>query len=366
MDLIDRLQEISARLPQQLSHLTTEEATKNALMMPFLAALGYDVFNPVEVIPEYTADVGTKKGEKVDYAVMSEGHPLILLECKCATASLDAGHASQLYRYFSVTSARFGILTNGVEYRFFSDLEEPNKMDERPFFEFSMAEVTSAAAKEVKRFAKESFDLAAILATASDLKYSEGIRKLLNEEWVNPSEDFVRLFAGRVYAGRMTQAVREQFTEITKKAFHEFVTRKVNDRLQSALEGGTSHSSEAEELDEGEAEGQIVTTDEELEGYYICRSILSETVDPRRVFMRDRKSYCGVILDDNNRKPICRLHFNSSRNKYLGLFDASKTESRVPLSEVTDIYSHADVIRAVVRHYDGADPVDEGAPELSV
>jgi len=233
MDFADRLRELVVRLPSQLEHLQTEEATKNALVMPFIAALGYDVFNPLEVVPEYTADVGIKKGEKVDYVIMRDGRPSILVECKTAGTNLDQAHASQLYRYFSVTDARFGVLTDGVEYRFFSDLESPNKMDERPFFEASLTQLADRQIAELKKFTKDAFDLDNILSTASDLKYTKGIKRALAEEWVNPSEDFVRLFAGKVYSGRMTKSAREQFSLITKRAFQEFVSDRVSERLKS-------------------------------------------------------------------------------------------------------------------------------------
>ena len=136
MDFIDKIREFASRIPNQLGHIQTEEATKNALVLPFITALGYNVFDPTEVVPEFTADIGTKKGEKVDYAVLKDGKPILLFECKWCGTDLEREHASQLYRYFSVTDGRFGVLTNGIIYRFYSDLEKENKMDEKPFFEF--------------------------------------------------------------------------------------------------------------------------------------------------------------------------------------------------------------------------------------
>lgn len=100
---------------ERSSELLTEEATKNALIMPMLKTLGYDVFDPSIVIPEFTADFGVKKGEKVDYAIRIGGEIQILVECKPVHSDLASVHASQLYRYYSVTKARFGILTNGRE-----------------------------------------------------------------------------------------------------------------------------------------------------------------------------------------------------------------------------------------------------------
>ena len=139
MDLATKLAELQKRSLEHREALLTEEAAKNALIMPFIQALGYDVFSPAEVTPEFTADVGSRKGEKVDYAIKVGGQVNILVECKPANVALNINHASQLFRYFSVTDARLAILTNGVVYQFYSDIERPNKMDEKPFFEFQVA-----------------------------------------------------------------------------------------------------------------------------------------------------------------------------------------------------------------------------------
>ena len=363
MDLIDRLKELSVRVSKLLGHLETEEATKTALVMPFINVLGYNVFNPTEVVPEFTADVGTKKGEKVDYAVLSDGKPIILFECKSAGTDLEKEHASQLYRYFSVTAARLGVLTNGVIYKFFSDLEEPNKMDSRPFLEFDLLDVNERVVEELKKFAKESFDIENILSTASDLKYTKGIKRVLGEQWINPSEDFVRLLATRVYSGRMTQTVKDQFTQIAKRAFQEFVNDRINERLKSALEGSAAEDTPKDGGEEAEAEvseeakSRIVTTEEEIEGFYIVKAIVSEVIDAKRVFMRDTIRYCGILLDDTNRKPICRLWFNSLEDKQLGVFDGDKQETKHPIKNVNDLYKFAEQLKERVLFYDSGAPI---------
>jgi ubiquinone/menaquinone biosynthesis C-methylase UbiE len=173
MDLIDRLRELATRLPRQIEHIQTEEATKNALILPFIAALGYNVFDPTEVTPELNADVGVKKGEKVDYAILKDGKPIILFECKHHATDLAQTHASQLYRYFSVTDARFSVLTNGIVYWFYTDLDAPNKMDAKPFFEFNLLDIRDGDVDELKKFSKSAFDLNHILTTASELKFTE-------------------------------------------------------------------------------------------------------------------------------------------------------------------------------------------------
>jgi predicted type IV restriction endonuclease len=234
-DFIDKIRELSARIPKQLDPIQTEEATKNVLVMPFISALGYNVFDPTEVTPELCADVGVKKGEKVDYAILREGKPIILFECKHHAADLGKVHASQLYRYFSVTEARFSVLTNVLVYWFYTDLQAPNKMDERPFFEFNMLDIKEFAVEELKKFSKSIFDLDYILNTASELKYTREIKRLLLDQMQEPTDEFVRFFASRVYSGRMTQGVREQFAQLTKQAFKQLLNDQINERLKTAL-----------------------------------------------------------------------------------------------------------------------------------
>lgn len=150
MDFIDQIRVLASRIANTKDIIQTEEATKNAMIMPFIQALGYNVFDPLEVTPELVSDVGTKKGEKVDYAILKDGKPIILFECKKCGGDLSINHASQLFRYFHVTEARFGVLTNGLIYRFFTDLEQPNKMDEKPFLEFNLLDFKDQDIDELK------------------------------------------------------------------------------------------------------------------------------------------------------------------------------------------------------------------------
>lgn len=360
MDFIEKIRELSARIPKQLDNIQTEEATKHALVMPFISALGYNVFDPTEVTPELCADVGTKKGEKVDYAILREGKPIILFECKHHSADLRNAHASQLYRYFSVTEARFGVLTNGILYWFYTDLEASNKMDEKPFFEFNMLDIRESAVEELKKFSRSSFDLDFILNTAAELKYTREIRKRLMEQMQDPSDEFVRFFASQVYSGRMTHAVREQFSQLTRQAFKQLINDLITERLKTALASESadqptqvevpSPADQTATLSPGSTAGGVGTTEDELEGYYIVRAVVSQSISPRRVALRDVQSYCGVLLDDNNRKPICRLHFNAGQ-KYVSFFDKEK-EERVQVEEVNDLYNHAERLRGAVARYE--------------
>lgn len=354
MDFIDRVRALAVAAEKQRPFLHTEEATKHALVLPFIQTLGYDIFNPTEVTPELTADVGLKKGEKVDYAILREGEPMILFECKCVDCNLEGQQASQLYRYFSVTAARFGVLTNGVVYRFFSDIEEPNKMDPKPFMEFNLQNFTEGQVEELKRFTKAAFVLDDVAESARELKYARDIKRIMAEELVSPSEDLVRFFAARVYTGQLRKNVLERFAETTRRALQQFISERISDRLKSALaQEGEQVAAQREPTPQPPAhvpEPDVVTTEEEREAFFIVRAILREVVEADRVTMRDAKTYCAILLDDNNRKPVCRLYFGPER-KAVGLFSEGKQEERVPIEELTELYHHAERLQATIALY---------------
>ncbi|ELV8681267.1 type I restriction enzyme HsdR N-terminal domain-containing protein [Vibrio fluvialis] len=354
MDFNERLQALAERIPQISDNLQTEEATKNALVMPFLhTVLGYDVFNPNEVIPEYTADTPNKKGEKVDYALIKDNEVQILIECKKYREPLSIKHASQLFRYFSVSNARLAILTNGSEYKFFTDLDAPNKMDEKPFLELDLENLDEQLFPEVKKLTKNSFDIESIVNAAGDLKYLNGIKKHLHEQFSSPDEEFVKFFASKVYDGVLTKKVKDQFAPLITKALKQFLNDSVNARLQSALENNTStqETIDTEEEVSVDKNAKVITTDEEVEGYNVIKAILRQRFEVSRIVGRDTQSYFGILLDDNNRKPLCRLLFNG-KQKYLGIMQEDKTVIRQPIENIDDIYSHADALLESVSHYE--------------
>lgn len=351
MDLAVRLGELQKRTIEHRDILLTEEAAKTALVMPFLQALGYDVFNPGEVVPEFSADVGTKKGEKVDYAICDGGKVTILIECKPSSADLNINHAGQLFRYFSVTDARLAILTNGVVYQFYSDIDRPNKMDDKPFFTFTMDAIKPGDVRTLEKFAKSSFDIDKIVQEAGNLKLQSQLRKELEREFAEPSEEFVRMMAARVHGGRLTPAIKESFGKLLVSAISNLVRDLVNDRLASALNASNPVPMEAEDGQADDNEEGVITTAEEISGFHIVQAIASRLVDPKRIIIRDAKSYCAILLDDNNRKSLVRLHFNGLTAKYVGLFEG-KTETRHLIGELTDIYRFSEQIEARLRELD--------------
>ena len=351
MDLIDQLNALASRIRTTKDLIQTEEATKNAMVMPFIQILGYNVFDPTEVTPELIADIGTKKGEKVDYAILRDGKPIMLFECKKSGGDLHINHAGQLFRYFHVTASRFGVLTNGLKYRFFTDLEQPNKMDNTPFFEFDILDFKERDVEELKKFAKTSFDVDTILNTASDLKYTRAIQERLNEWVINPPDEFVRLLSVDLLAGRrFTPTLKDQFTQITKRAFEQLLSERINVRLKGAMAAESplvaEHSVPIIPL--AVTEPEVDTSPEEIEGLHIIRSILRDVVSPRRIVMRDNLSYCAILLDDNNRKPVCRLRFNNAQKLAVGIFGQDKAEERFSLDVIDDLYNFADRLRATV------------------
>jgi len=354
MDFKTQIKLLGERFSALKDPVLTEEATKNAFIMPFIKELGYDVFNPNEVTPELVADIGLKQGEKIDYAIMQNGEPIILIECKHHAAALNVHNASQLFRYFHTTKAKFSILTNGFEYRFYTDLVEKNKMDEKPFFVFNITDIKDNQIEELKKFHKGQFDFQNIVNTANELKIMNELKVLINSELTEPSPEFVKHFAKQAHPGVITAKVLEQFTSLTKRTIQNYINDLITERLKSAL---TKEDDKAKEIQQGQLEeaadvSKIVTTEEEFEGFMIVKTILRQKIPLKRIVYRDAQSYFAILLDDNNRKTICRLYLDGSK-KYLVTLDADRKEVKHELSSLDDIFLYADLLMQTVESYDG-------------
>ena len=348
MDFKDQIKILGDRVIRLKDQILTEEATKNAFIIPFIQALGYDVFNPLEVVPEFISDIGLKKGEKIDYAIFIDNNPAILIECKHWNQNLSI-HDGQLLRYFHTSKAKFGLLTNGIIYRFYSDLVDANKMDEKPFLEFNITEIKENQIEELKKFHKSYFDAESIVNTASELKYINELKQLLHQELNNPSTDFVKLLAKQVYSSVITAKVLEQFTNLTKKSVQQYINDLITERLKTAL---TKEDEVAKEIDSKvvvlkEQENKVVTTEEELEAFMILKSILRQKVDIKRITYRDAVNYFSVNLDDNNRKLICRLYLNGSK-KYIATIGDEKKEVKNEFKTLDDLFSFTDLLFSVI------------------
>ena len=353
MDLKLKLEQLHQRVVGLKDQINTEEATKNAFVMPFIQILGYDIFNPTEVIPEHICDIGTKKGEKVDYVIRKNNEPILIFECKHWKESADA-HNSQLHRYYHVSKARFGVLTNGTVYNFYADLEKPNIMDEKPFLTIDIEDLKDNAIKILESFTKNEYNLETILDSAEGLKYIKAIRKEFEKEIENPSDELIKLLVSRFFDKPLIASRMLAFKEYAKKALTLSINESISDRLKSALNINEKPDLEVDQkvnpIDDG-GDSKIITTEEELEAFQIVKAILREKIGSTRISPRDTQSYFGVLLDDNNRKPICRFHFNTA-NKYLETFANGKDAGdKKQIFNLDEIYNYRIQLHQTIDNY---------------
>lgn len=347
MEFKDQLKQLAEKIEATKEQISTEEGTKNSFIMPLIQYLGYDVFNNAEVVPEFIADVMMRRGEKVDYALQKGGKPIILIECKKWKEKLDK-HGIQLTRYFTFSVAKFGILTNGIKFWFFTDMDKANIMDNTPFFCFDITDHTEEEAEFVKLFSKDIYDQKAILERVNEMVLSREIRTLLYSELTNASKDFIKYIAEKTYLekqrGRVTDKVMSQYTELIRKNVPVVLDELFAQRLIPKPAPG-------EELEE-ENGNKIVTTEEELEAYFIVKAICRQKVEASRIVFRDAQTYFAIILDNNRLKTICRVYLNSSK-KYIGIFDVNRREVKYEIKNVDDIFSYADQLFGVLKLYEG-------------
>lgn len=356
MDFIDILKQFAARTEELKSNILTEEATKTSLVMPFFQQVfGYDIFNPNEFVPEFTADVGTKKGEKVDYCIMLDGSPVILIEVKWSGISLER-HDSQLFRYFGTTTAKYGILTNGINYKFYTDLKEQNKMDLDPFLEINLSDIKDVIVPELKQFCRANFNIDQIFARASELKHSSDIRKYFLELLNEPSDDFVKFMLAHTYDGSRTQNVIEKFKPIVKSTLNNLISEMMNEKITTALKSDSASFTEqpstvVNSSQDEDSENKVIMTEEKLSAFYLVKSILQiEGIDISRIRHQDFASYFVILVDNSTSNWICRLRLGNSElsriKKSIALPSDDRKEIRYELNSLDDIYVHKDEIIA--------------------
>ena len=353
MDFIDAVKDVAQRVERLQDSVQTEQAAKTAFVLPLVQALGYEIFDPTEVCPEYTAAAPGLKGEKVDYAILINGVPSILIECKFHKNDLShPKNAAQLFKYFNATQAKFSVLTNGIIYRFYTDTERTHIMDEKPFFEFNILDFNESSINELKKFSKAIFNPDEMVNCARQLLYKKEIKRLITEQFTNPTSDFVKLFASQVYKGHMVASVIEKFTEILKVSLKDYINERINDKIRSAIDIDIPDTTKPEVSDfdkieltsDVEATDSIVTTAEELEGFYIIKSIVREVIELPRIQYRDTKNYFGINIDGRASKTICRLWLNSEK-KYIGIFDVDNKEVKKQIQSLDGIYEYAKFLK---------------------
>lgn len=362
MDFIDQAKQFSKKIASLKDTVQNEQSTKISLIMPFFSMLGYDVFNPTEFSPEFTADFGSKNHYKVDYAIILEGKPTILIECKDVSAKLDR-HDAQLFGYFVASVAKFAILTNGLEYRFYTDLDKPNIMDSDPFLTVNLLDLRDAQIAELKKFCKEEFNIASIFSTASDLKYAQQFKQTFRAQLENPSDELVRLFLKDSYSGqKISHNVIDKFRPVLRKALNEYVNEWMHDKITHALNGDNADNGPNTISPDAEApapvsqpaaapkQQRIVTTEEELEAYFIIKNMLSDVVDLRDVTYKDTESYINILYQGNSWKWICRLRLTDTK-KILIIPDENKHGIQHVLQDIYDLKQYESALKEVLQRY---------------
>lgn len=363
MDFSDQLVSFIKRIESLQGSIQTEEATKTAVIMPFFSLLGYDVFNPQEFAPEYTADVGIKRGEKVDYAILQDGEPVIIIEAKSINRNLEK-HDSQLFRYFSTTPAKFAILTNGIRYRFYTDLEAQNKMDALPFLDFDLLHMKESQIEELKKFRKETFSVSKIFDAASVLKYQSRFMEMLAEQFQNPSDEFVRFFLQDIYAGMKTQSVLERFRPILKRSMQEFISETMNDKIKTALfaQQNTAPAKTPEEMQTSDtAPGP---TEAEMNVYYHIKNFFQNYVNLEEITYKKTESYLAILYQGNVRKWICRVAVTGAQITVI-LPDENKKEVRRGVANLYEIGNYSQyMLRVISRYTELLQPLNGSNPNM--
>lgn len=360
MDFIDEIKILGGRSKNLASNLLTEEATKTTLILPFIQLLGFDIFNPTEVVPEYQAEAGVKKDQRVDYALQKNNKPIILIEAKSYSTELGPEHEDQLRRYFPfVKSASIGILTNGHKYKFFTDLEARNMMDEKPYMEFDIENPSLDLIPKIQELRKDRFDDEKAVRIAEQLKYTGQFKQLLAKQLDAPDEDFVRFFASQVWSGKINQSAKDKLTPLLKDAFKQFIEDRIAARLKKAAEDEEAEKKPITDAETPTAESSVVaddsddgvvTTDDEKLGYSIIQAVSAAVIDPSRIFIRDNKSYCAILLDNSRKKTIVRLYFKKDSLK-VDFQGVKKDDPMVELEKVSDLYSYSDDIVSIISGY---------------
>ncbi|MGM9571315.1 MAG: type I restriction endonuclease [bacterium] len=334
MNFKEELQKLSIQVSERKNHITNEEMTKQALIVPFLQVLGFDVFNPLEVRPEYDADFGKKKGEKVDYAIFKDNIPIIFLEAKSVGEELS-NHDAQLGRYFNaVPNVKFGIISNGLEYRFFTDLNENNHMDETPFLIINIENLSSFDIENLSKFRKETFNSESLITFAEDLIYTSNVDEMLAKIFKNPSDDFIRFLIKGFTDSRITQNVIDRFRPIVKKSISHTVLDIVSQGLFPKEDLCTTEENKDEEISECKKEEyshvrKIETTKEELEAFEIIKNILiANNRDITELKYKDTTAYFG-IQTKNSAYWFIRLCLAEQRKIIITKIDVTEIADKV-------------------------------------
>jgi len=334
MKFKERLTQLGEKIEPQIGTNKFDEAqTKNYFINPFLEILGYKTSEQTDIMAEHIADFGLRARNKVDYVLRKNGTNILMIECKRFHEKVIK-HGHQLNGYFhNLPSVRFGVLTNGVIYHFYADIDSHNIMNPEPFFEFNVTDFNDEQVNILETFCKENFDEKSIIEKARNLTYSQDIRKVLYSELTNPSKDFIKYIAGKAFLekkrGKITERVRNLFAELVNLCLPVVINKLISEKMIRAKNQSDDKSNETE--------SKINTTEEEREAYFIVKSIIRRKISSERVNFKDSQAYFSIRIDDSSHKTICRLYLNSNK-KYIGIFDTNRKETKSEIESIDNIF----------------------------
>jgi len=334
MKLKEHLTQLGAKIESQKIDQKFDEAqTKLLYINPFIEILGYRTSEHADVIAEWPADFAARSRDKVDYALRKNGTEILIIECKRFHEKVGK-HGHQLSDYFNnLPLLRFGILTNGTIYHFYTDIDTRNIMDPEPFFDFNVTDFNDEQVRILEMFCKENFDEKSIIEKARRLTYSRDIRKVLYSEMTNPTKDFIKFIAEKAYLekkrGSITERIRNLFDELVNLSLPIVINQLIRDRmirLKPSADNGTR-----------EAESKVITTEEEREAYFIVKSIIRRKISAERVGFKDAQAYFSIRIDESSHKTVCRLYLNSNK-KHICIYDMDRNETKFDIESIDNIF----------------------------
>jgi len=358
MGFAEDIAKVYEQVRKRAEQVVGEESTKMALILPFLSALGYDIYDPTEVMPEYVADFAIRRSgqlEKVDYALAINDTIVMIVEAKARGQKAEA-HDGQLKKYFnSLLATKVSIVTNGIQYRFFTDLRNTNVMDDEPFFSSNVLEYDSKDIENLKFFHRDNFDVAAISSHAEEMVYLKSLTKLVGDLLRSPSEDFMRFLLGQLglegkklglegkklgLEGKINKKKLDKFEPLIKKSIQnslvELMTRSLSQEIAQPVEA--DKPVEPDEIEEIEEEGsKVETTAEELEAFEKIKTIAASSKNHNlEVKYKDVAAYFGVHVG-NSTWWFLRLYLSPKKKSFVTRLSVDEVKSLAPDFDVKEL-----------------------------
>jgi len=344
MKFQEQLNDFAERIEDLAPSIMTKEATKVAMVLPFIQILGYDIFNPKEFIPDHKAYVDTNKMVKVDYGITTNnGEPTFLIVCKPCYELVECFNPD-LFNYFMDADVKFVVLTNGAIYKIYTALDGAEAIDAAPLLEFNLFDLNEKVILEIAKFAKENLDVDKIIGDATEMISIDLIKNWLNAEMKEPSPEMIKLIVDSTCPGSTNQKALNKFMPLVKKAFEQIMKESMRSDLT------VDDLAELPNLKVEETPVVKSTTMDEFEAFVIVKSIIRGVCSLDKVFYRTNESYFGILYEDNNRKCICRVYLNAGI-KYITIPDAEKKHIRYEITTVDDIYNYGEEMVESCRNY---------------